>query len=281
MLTRCIKWDAEGSARLRKLGEGRRRWLFIVLAHTADTTILFPAAGLIWLFGGEPGKSWAWKVGLALLIGTFLTGILKLISKRRRPDGRWGAFDRLVDPHSFPSGHANRVAILAIARDHPRRSGFAARRLDLGPGRRIVPDRPRDAFPFGRPGRSARRRRRRVIFLNPRSLQGDPPTDSKRFDPLFFFSEKGPGIRLHIPEVRDLPGEFGMGGGERRSEKVLPAGMAHPGPDFQFLGQGRRRDFTLDRAARDRRVPRRIRAPLRDRCRHARRERWRWCPSCP
>ena len=113
MFTRCIKWDAGGSACLRKLGEGRGRWLFVVLAHTADLIILFPAAGLIWLLGREPWKSWAWKAGLALLIGTFLTGILKLIFKRRRPDGRWGAFDRLVDPHSFPSGHANRVAILA------------------------------------------------------------------------------------------------------------------------------------------------------------------------
>lgn len=50
---------------------------------------------------------------MALVIGTFFTGLLKLFFKRRRPDGRWGAFDRLVDPHSFPSGHANRAAILA------------------------------------------------------------------------------------------------------------------------------------------------------------------------
>ncbi|MCX6565727.1 MAG: phosphatase PAP2 family protein [Candidatus Aminicenantes bacterium] len=111
---RWIQRDAEGSARLRKLGEGRGRWIFAVLAHMADTAILFPAAGLIWLFGREPWKSRVWTIGLALVIGTFLTGLLKLAFKRRRPDGRWGAFDRLVDPHSFPSGHANRVAILAV-----------------------------------------------------------------------------------------------------------------------------------------------------------------------
>ena len=106
--------DAEGSARLRKLGEGSGRWIFTILAHTADATILFPAAGLIWIFGRGPWKIGVWKAGLALVIGTFLTGLLKLAFKRRRPDGRWGVFDRLVDPHSFPSGHANRVAILAV-----------------------------------------------------------------------------------------------------------------------------------------------------------------------
>jgi len=113
-LDQWIQRDAEGSARLRKLGEGRGRWIFAVLAHAADTTILFPAAGLIWLFGRDEWKAGLWKTGLALLIGTFLTGLLKLAFKRRRPDGRWGAFDRLVDPHSFPSGHANRAAILVV-----------------------------------------------------------------------------------------------------------------------------------------------------------------------
>ncbi|MHB8054171.1 MAG: phosphatase PAP2 family protein [Candidatus Aminicenantales bacterium] len=109
-----IRKDTEGSAWLRKLGKGKGRWVWVVLAHSADLTILFPAAGLIWLFGTDDWKSRAWKAGLALIIGTFLTGLLKLFFRRRRPDGRWGALDRLVDPHSFPSGHANRVAILAV-----------------------------------------------------------------------------------------------------------------------------------------------------------------------
>ena len=111
---RWLQRDAEISARLRNLNAGAGRWMFAALAHTADTTILFPAAGLFWLFGHGTWKTGAWKVGLALLVGTFITGLLKLAFRRRRPDGRWGAFDRLVDPHSFPSGHANRAAILAV-----------------------------------------------------------------------------------------------------------------------------------------------------------------------
>lgn len=108
-----IEKDAKASVRLRRLGVGKTRPLWVVLAHSADMIVLFPVAALIWLFIGDPWKAWAWKAGLALLVGTFLTGILKLFFKRGRPDGEWGALDRLVDPHSFPSGHANRVAILA------------------------------------------------------------------------------------------------------------------------------------------------------------------------
>ena len=111
---RWLQRDAEWSARFRHLGGKRGPWILAGLAHSADTTILFPAAGLIWLFGRGEWKSGAWKVGLALLIGTFITGLLKLAFRRRRPDGRWGAFDRLVDPHSFPSGHSNRAAVLAV-----------------------------------------------------------------------------------------------------------------------------------------------------------------------
>ncbi|MBN1939870.1 MAG: phosphatase PAP2 family protein [Candidatus Aminicenantes bacterium] len=109
-----IRKDAEASARLRKMGEGRGRRIFAVLAHTGDTIVLFPAVGLIWLFGQGALKAGAWKTGLALVIGTFVTGLLKLAFKRRRPDGKWGTFDRLIDPHSFPSGHANRAAVLAV-----------------------------------------------------------------------------------------------------------------------------------------------------------------------
>ena len=108
-----IERDAMASARLRRLGDGKARPVWVVLAHSADMIVLFPAAALIWLLAGEPWKAGAWKAGLALLVGTFLTGLLKLFFRRRRPEGNWGAWDRLIDPHSFPSGHANRAAILA------------------------------------------------------------------------------------------------------------------------------------------------------------------------
>jgi undecaprenyl-diphosphatase len=40
--------------------------------------------------------------------------VLKLLIRRRRPPGEWGAIYRNTDPHSFPSGHAARAAMLAV-----------------------------------------------------------------------------------------------------------------------------------------------------------------------
>jgi undecaprenyl-diphosphatase len=38
---------------------------------------------------------------------------IKLLVRRRRPEGEWGAIYRRTDPHSFPSGHAARAGLLA------------------------------------------------------------------------------------------------------------------------------------------------------------------------
>ena len=40
--------------------------------------------------------------------------IIKFTFRRQRPEGEWGVIYRSTDPHSFPSGHAARAALLAI-----------------------------------------------------------------------------------------------------------------------------------------------------------------------
>jgi undecaprenyl-diphosphatase len=39
---------------------------------------------------------------------------VKVIVRRERPAGKWGDIYRKTDPHSFPSGHATRAALLAV-----------------------------------------------------------------------------------------------------------------------------------------------------------------------
>ncbi len=39
--------------------------------------------------------------------------VIKFTVRRRRPEGEWGGIYRKTDPHSFPSGHAARSALLA------------------------------------------------------------------------------------------------------------------------------------------------------------------------
>ncbi len=53
-----------------------------------------------------------------LAVFTVVTAVLvmaiKFTVRRRRPEGEWGGIYRNTDPHSFPSGHAARVVMLAV-----------------------------------------------------------------------------------------------------------------------------------------------------------------------
>jgi undecaprenyl-diphosphatase len=68
---------------------------------------------VIWLGDGR----WrSWGVHLLVAVGVLAVVVLglKLLVRRRRPPGEWGAIYRSTDPHSFPSGHAARAVLLAI-----------------------------------------------------------------------------------------------------------------------------------------------------------------------
>ena len=85
-----------------------------LFAHSGDSW--FWGAGLVavWLLGDVFWKEWA----LVLFIGIFVTATiiiaLKVLIRRQRPEGEWGAIYRRTDPHSFPSGHAARATMLAV-----------------------------------------------------------------------------------------------------------------------------------------------------------------------
>jgi membrane-associated phospholipid phosphatase len=110
-LQRDIAW----SQRLR-LDNGRRwpRILAAVLAHSGDSW--FWALGLLAVMATGSPEARAWSlhalVSIAVLAAVVLT--VKLLIRRRRPEGSWGAIYRVTDPHSFPSGHAARAVLLAV-----------------------------------------------------------------------------------------------------------------------------------------------------------------------
>lgn len=91
----------------------RLRMLAILAARSADSWVC--AAVLLGL----------WKISdpilgrqaLRLLAATVATGIavrvMKRLVRRDRPASEWGDGYRRVDPHSFPSGHAARVGVIA------------------------------------------------------------------------------------------------------------------------------------------------------------------------
>jgi membrane-associated phospholipid phosphatase len=58
----------------------------------------------------------AWSIRLLGAIIITAAGVLfiKLLVRRQRPEGEWGSIYRNTDPHSIPSGHAARAALLCV-----------------------------------------------------------------------------------------------------------------------------------------------------------------------
>jgi undecaprenyl-diphosphatase len=115
MLQNFLDQDAHITQKLRVAEKpGLPRRLAILLAHSGDSwfwlLVLLPLA---WL-GDEFWSARAWVFILGILITALLVFAIKFTVRRRRPEGEWGQVYRKTDPHSFPSGHAARAALLAV-----------------------------------------------------------------------------------------------------------------------------------------------------------------------
>jgi undecaprenyl-diphosphatase len=92
---------------------GLARRLAALLAHSGDSWFWLLGLGLLWLFGDEPWKRRAEVMALSILVTAAIVLAIKFSVRRSRPQGEWGQIYRRTDPHSFPSGHAARAALLA------------------------------------------------------------------------------------------------------------------------------------------------------------------------
>ncbi len=115
MRARLLEADSHYSRQLRYAERpGPLRGLAIVLAHSGDSWFWGLGLAVAWLMGDAATK----QLALQLLAGVLVTAIialsLKRLIRRARPAGDWGALYRRTDPHSFPSGHATRMAMLLV-----------------------------------------------------------------------------------------------------------------------------------------------------------------------
>jgi undecaprenyl-diphosphatase len=69
--------------------------------------------GIIFLTGSPESKVWVIHLLGSITITAIVVLSIKLLVRRQRPEGDWGAIYRNTDPHSFPSGHAARSVMLA------------------------------------------------------------------------------------------------------------------------------------------------------------------------
>lgn len=115
MWVRFLAWDAEVSRRLNM--QHHPSWvrgLGTILAHSGDSWFWFAGLGLAYWQGNEVCRGRALVYALSILYTALMVMAIKFTVRRRRPEGDWGAIYRKTDPHSFPSGHAARAALLAI-----------------------------------------------------------------------------------------------------------------------------------------------------------------------
>lgn len=114
-MAQWLDLDARLSRRLR-LAEtpGPLRNLAAVLAHSGDSWFWLAGLAAVWLLGDEGWKRTAAWLAAAIVVTAALVMAVKFSVRRARPAGEWGAVYRKTDPHSFPSGHAVRAAMLAV-----------------------------------------------------------------------------------------------------------------------------------------------------------------------
>ena len=114
-LETLLRIDARLSARLQIAERpGRLRTLAAILAHSGDSWFWILGLLITWWLAEGPWKIWALRMlGMIIVLAMIVTA-LKFSIRRRRPEGEWGAIYRSTDPHSFPSGHAARAALLAF-----------------------------------------------------------------------------------------------------------------------------------------------------------------------
>ncbi len=112
---RLLQADNHYSNQLRYAEKpGPLRGLAILFAHSGDSWFWGLGLGVVWLLGGAATR----QLALQLLVGVAVTAVvalsLKRLIRRARPVGEWGSLYRRTDPHSFPSGHAARMAMLLV-----------------------------------------------------------------------------------------------------------------------------------------------------------------------
>ncbi len=114
-LQRLLRLDARASQRLRAAEKvGWLRPICVALAHSGDSWFWLAGLAVMALALSGAWRERAIIFILGILVTAVLTMAVKFTIRRQRPPGEWGEVYRSVDPHSFPSGHAARAAMLVV-----------------------------------------------------------------------------------------------------------------------------------------------------------------------
>lgn len=118
-LNRLAALDNSLSARLTLTeAAGLRRTVAVLGAHLGDGPLWFIIAVMAFWLGDEATRHFVLLAAVAVLVSGGLTTVLKLLVRRGRPREMTGFYSTKYDHYSFPSGHATRIACLAMLFSH-------------------------------------------------------------------------------------------------------------------------------------------------------------------
>ena len=110
-----LKLDFALSDQIReRAGKNGWRRLATLLAHSGDSWVWAAGLGLVWLFSQGALHRYTAILEISVVLQALLVFAIKKLFGRKRPGGQDGTIYRQFDPHSFPSGHATRAALLAV-----------------------------------------------------------------------------------------------------------------------------------------------------------------------
>jgi undecaprenyl-diphosphatase len=114
-VSRWEGWDGRLSDWAISLPVSRpRRLVAGILAHSGDSQWWLVAGALLWWRGAGGWREAGVRMVVVTVAGGLVSGIIKRVVRRPRPEGSAHLFYLQFDRHSFPSGHATRVAALVV-----------------------------------------------------------------------------------------------------------------------------------------------------------------------
>lgn len=115
MIHMMLEFDERLSAQLRAVRMSKQaQRLTRLVTHSGDYWLWALASILIWLKGNEVWSVWAALVFIGLAILLAVVTPIKFLVRRPRPSDKRDTLYHKADPHSFPSGHAARVSMIAM-----------------------------------------------------------------------------------------------------------------------------------------------------------------------
>jgi undecaprenyl-diphosphatase len=120
VLARLAAWEERASRRLALPEDSRWRWMLALGAHLGDGILWAVIGGACIVVGTRYIRALASFIGLAVLATATIATVVKYLVRRRRPQELARFYAIRYDRYSFPSGHAVRMATIAVILGHFR-----------------------------------------------------------------------------------------------------------------------------------------------------------------